>query len=66
MYDSEDKVLIPFENVAGEKDVELKLDFSMTIMTDEEGVPVQIEELQITSESFLWVEISHYDPYEYM
>lgn len=61
MYDSEDKVYIPFDNVSGEKEVELEADFSMIILVDDEGKPEQIDHFSFSNDSFIWVSISPSD-----
>src|ERR1700741_475017 len=57
MYDSEDKVLIPFDTVSGEKDVELEVEFSMSLLTDDDGDIEQIEEFRFRKDNFLSVEL---------
>ena len=66
MYDSEDKILIPFEDVSGETDVDLQIDVSMSIAVDDDGEPRKIEELRFRNDDFVYVEIHSYDPYEHM
>jgi hypothetical protein len=64
MYDSEDKVLIPFEDVSGETEVDLQIDVSMSIAVDDDGEPEQIEELRFRNSDFAYVELHPYDPYK--
>jgi predicted nucleic acid-binding protein len=64
MYDSEDKILIPFEDVSGETEVEMTIDVSVSIAVDEQGDPVEIEELRFRNDDFVYVELHPYDPYE--
>jgi hypothetical protein len=52
MYDSEDKVLIPFEDVDGETEVELSIDISMSITVDESGKPEEIDTLSFRNSDF--------------
>lgn len=66
MYDSEDKRLIPFEDVSGETEVTLDVDVSMSIGVDEDGNPAEIEELRFRNSDFQYVELHPYDPYEHM
>lgn len=66
IYDSEDKVLIPFENVNGETEVSFEVDVSMLIAVDEEGGPMELEELYFRNSDFQYVELHPSDPYEYM
>jgi hypothetical protein len=64
IYDSEDKVRIAFDNVSGEKEVELDADFTMTILVDENGKPEQIDHFAFSNDSFVWVEIEEpFDDY---
>lgn len=59
-YNSEDKVLIPRDQVSGETEVELQLDLSMSILVDDDGEPAQIEELQFRNDDFIFVELHPY------
>lgn len=65
-YDSEDKRLIPFEDVSGEVEVTLEINVSMSIAVDESGEPEVIEELRFRDDKFRYIELHPYDPYEYM
>ena len=58
MYDSEDKVLIPFEDVSGETEIILEAEFSMSILVDENGDPTEIEEFKFRNDKFVWVELN--------
>lgn len=63
-YDSEDKILIPWDDVSGEKEVTLDADFSMSIATDDNGEPVEIEEFQFRNDDFVFINLySYYDNY---
>jgi hypothetical protein len=64
VYDSEDKVLLPFDEVSGETEVELQLNVSMQISVDESGEPEHIEELSILDDDFVYVELHPYDDYK--
>ncbi len=64
IYDSEDKVLIPFRDVSGETEIELEAEFSMSILVDENGEPTEIEEFNFRNDKFVWVEL-HPGPWEY-
>jgi hypothetical protein len=66
MYDSEDKVLIPFEDVSGETEVELTIDVSISVSVDEQGEPEEIEDLRFRNSDFVHVELHPYDPYKDM
>lgn len=64
-YDSEDKVLIPWNDpVSGDKDVEVEADFSMSILSHDDGKAKQIEELRFTNDEFIRVDIADYDDYK--
>ncbi|MBZ9974203.1 MULTISPECIES: PIN domain-containing protein [unclassified Mesorhizobium] len=64
-YDSEDKVLIPtMEDVSGETEVRVDVDFSMTIAVDELGKPVEIESVTFRNDRFVYVALSE-DGYPY-
>ncbi|KJS15550.1 MAG: hypothetical protein VR78_08815 [Hoeflea sp. BRH_c9] len=63
-YDSEDKVLIPRNEVSGETEVELQLDVSISILVDDDGEPAQIEELQFRNDDFIYVELHPYEDYK--
>jgi hypothetical protein len=64
MYDSEDKRLIPFEDVSGETEVSFDVDVSMSVAVDEDGNPEEIEELRFRNGDFQYVELHPYDPYK--
>lgn len=64
MYDSEEQVLIPFENVNGEKEISLNADFSMSIIVDKEGDPTKIEAFRFRNSDFQFIELYPYDPYD--
>lgn len=66
MYDSEDKVLIPFEDVSGETEVSFDVSISMSVSVDEDGEPDEIEELRFRNSDFQYVELRPHDPYEFM
>lgn len=63
MYDSEDKVLIPSENVSGEADIELSIDVAMSITIDE-GEPDEIEEIRFRNADFQYVTLYPPDFYK--
>lgn len=63
-YDSEDKVLIPRDDVAGETEVEFDVDFSMSILVDEQGVPEHVEELRFRGDNFIVVSLNPYENYK--
>jgi len=65
MYDSEDKVHIPFESVDGELELDLEIDISLSIAVDEDGKPEEIEMLSFRNSNFQYVELHPYDPYDY-
>ena len=57
IYDSEDEVLIPFDNVSGETEVDLAIDVSMSITPGEKGEPHEIEELRFRNDQFNYIEL---------
>ena len=57
MYDSEDKCLIPFENVNGESEVSFDVDVTMLIAIDKDGNPEKIEILRFRNSDFQYVKI---------
>lgn len=63
MYDSEDKRLIPFEDVSGESELSFDVDVSMSVAVDEDGHPEEIEELRFRNSDFQYVVLHPYDPY---
>jgi hypothetical protein len=58
IYDSEDKRAYAFHDVSGETDTELSLDFTMTLLTDENGVPDSIESFNIVSTKTIIIDIT--------
>lgn len=64
MYDSEDKVLIPFEDVSGEVEVELYIDVSMTLSVDDNGSADEIESLAFRNDDFVYVTLHPYEDYK--
>ncbi|MFI4934730.1 MAG: PIN domain-containing protein [Caulobacterales bacterium] len=64
MYDSEDKVLIPFDDVSGESEVELTVDVSMSISVDDDGDPDSIEGLSLRNSDFQYVTLYPPDNYK--
>lgn len=64
-YNSEDKVLIPWDSVSGETEMELEFDVSLTIAVDKNGDPEKLEQLSFRNDRFVYVELHPYDPYEY-
>jgi hypothetical protein len=61
-YDSEDKVLLPHHTVSGEKDVNVEINFSMTLKVDASGKPKSVAKFSFDSDDFIWVSIG---PNEY-
>ena len=55
MYDSEDKVLIPFDDVSGEAEIALTIEVAMSIVVNEEGDPDEIEALRFRNSDFQYV-----------
>ena len=55
MYDSEDKVLIPFDDVSGETEVEFEVDASIFVTVNEDGKFDQIDFLEFRNDDFQYV-----------
>ncbi len=49
-YDSEDKVLIPHHHVAGEENVDVEANFTMTLNVDKNGKPAKIAEFSFADD----------------
>jgi hypothetical protein len=64
MYDSEDKVFIPFDNINGEKEINLSADFSMSICVNNKGEPIEIEGFRFKNRDFQYIELYPHDPYD--
>jgi hypothetical protein len=64
MYDSEDKVLIPFEDVSGETEISIAIEIALQIAVDEEGEPEEIEELRFRNGDFQYVTLHPPDEYK--
>ncbi|WP_077147778.1 PIN domain-containing protein [Sphingopyxis sp. KK2] len=63
MYDSEDKVLIPFEDESGETEVSLTIEVAMSIAVDE-GNADEIEALRFRNGDFQYVTLYPPDMYK--
>lgn len=63
-YDSEDKVLIPWEDVSGEKELDVPVDFTLLVTLDEDGHPVELGNLRFTNEFDNWIELYPYESYK--
>jgi hypothetical protein len=64
MYDSEDKVAIPFGNVSGETEIELSFDVALSVAVDEKGKPAAIEALRFRNADFQYVTLHPPDHYK--
>ncbi|WOF43070.1 DUF4935 domain-containing protein [Sphingopyxis indica] len=64
MYDSEDKVLIPFEDASGEAEILLSIDVAMSIALDDDGDPEEIEALRFRNGDFQYVTLYPPDMYK--
>lgn len=62
-YDSEDKVLIPHDDVSGQTELDLEIDFSVFLSVDDNGEPTGFEGLQFRNDNFLYVSLSPHDEY---
>ena len=63
MYDSEDKVLIPFEDESGEAEIALTIDVAMSIAVNDESYPDEIDALRFRNSDFQYVTL--YSPEMY-
>jgi len=63
IYDSEDKVSVPFRDVSGETEVEIKAQISMLIGVGDDGRPNKIKEVGFRNDKFVWVKLDPYDAY---
>ncbi|MFU0505345.1 hypothetical protein [Pseudaminobacter sp. NGMCC 1.201702] len=64
-YDSEDKALIPvMEDISGETEVRIDVNFSMTIAVDEDGQPAEIESVTFRNDRFIYIDLNE-DGYPY-
>lgn len=63
-YDSEDKVLIPWNNVDGETDIEFEVDVSISLAVDEVGALEEIEALSFRNSDFQYVELHPFELYK--
>ena len=61
MWDSEDKVLVPFDSVSGETEVTFEVRFSMSILVDDAGDLVEIDEFRFRDGRFQDVELHPQD-----
>jgi hypothetical protein len=52
-YDSQDKVLLPYHTVEGDKNIDVEADFSMTLKVDEHGKPTSIAEFSFDDDDFV-------------
>ena len=55
MYESEDKVLIPFDDVHGDTEVEFEVEASIFVTVQENGQFDQIDMLEFRSDDFQYV-----------
>ncbi|MGP6089771.1 PIN domain-containing protein [Antarctobacter jejuensis] len=63
-YDSEDKVLIPWDEVSGETDLHLSVDVSISIAVDEGGNPEQLDTLRFRNSNFQYVTLHPSEDYK--
>ncbi len=64
MYDSEDKVLIPFDDVSGETEIELEIDVSISLSVDDEGQAIEVENLAFRNDDFIYVTLLPYEDFK--
>lgn len=63
-YDSEDKVLITWDDVNGETDLEFSVDVSISISVDEDGNPEELETLRFRNSDFQYVTLHPFEDYK--
>ncbi|EHK58172.1 PIN domain-containing protein [Allomesorhizobium alhagi] len=63
-YDSEDKVLIPWDTVTGETTVDVTIDVSMSVAIDDDGEPTAVETLDFRNGNFQYVQLHPYENYK--
>lgn len=63
-YDSEDKVLIPWDDVSGEADLEFSVDVSISIAVDEDGNPEELDSLRFRNSDFQYVTLHPFEDYK--
>ncbi|WP_323035011.1 PIN domain-containing protein [Pararhodobacter sp.] len=63
-YDSEDKVLIPWDDVSGETDLQFSVDVSMSIAVDEDGNPAELDTLSFRNSNFQYVTLHPFEDYK--
>jgi hypothetical protein len=65
-YDSEDKVLIPWGTVSGQKEIDVEIDVALSISVDDDGNPAAIEGINFRNDKFVWVSLDEgNEVYEY-
>lgn len=64
-YDSEDKVLIPWDTVSGETEIEVEIDVSLTVTVDDQGDPNGVEDISFRNDDFVYVTLHPVDLYDY-
>lgn len=63
-YDSEDKVLIPWDDVSGETDLQFSVDVSISIAVDEDGNPEELDTLSFRNSNFQYVTLHPFEDYK--
>lgn len=64
MYDSEDKVYVPFDEVSGESSITIKIKFSLLLSSDEDGSPLSIKEVSFRNDHGVWADLYSYNDYD--
>lgn len=64
-WDSEDKVLIPFETVSGETEISTNIAFSLSVSVGAKSTPSILRDLSFRNSDFKYIELHPYNPYEY-
>lgn len=63
-YDSEDKVLIPWDDVSGETELEFSVDVSISIAVDEDGKAEELDMLSFRNSDFQYVTLHPWEDYK--
>ncbi|MDF0545939.1 PIN domain-containing protein [Sphingobium sp. H39-3-25] len=64
MWDSEDKIAIPYDTVSGETEIELSIDIALSLSVDGDGEIEEIDGLRFRSANFQYVTLYPPDNYK--
>ena len=59
-YDPEDGRLLFFDTTQSQNEIQLEIDVSLSIATDEKGIPTKIKALEFRNDKFAFVELNPY------